>query len=207
MALTDCPECNRTVSNQALSCPHCGFPLAQSLQPDLGKILCAGRWLAQSGTLVDAMLTAAFSPNHTFQGQTRHDPNRVTGIQLVGDADFQGRWQVAGPQLFLDFPLSLAGGRSQTQIAIQFTQISANALSGVDGFRRGWEWQNVGAALAAMEEHQRKQEELAVMLRNLADMRHKMLEGVAERLRGEEEAANRQAGKPGRKRSKKSAGT
>ena len=27
MALTTCPECNKQVSSQATSCPHCGFPL------------------------------------------------------------------------------------------------------------------------------------------------------------------------------------
>jgi hypothetical protein len=144
MALTNCPECGRRVSDQALTCPNCGFPLAQSSQPDLGKILCTGRWVAQSGTLVDAMLEAEFSPNYTFQGLTRPDPNRVAGLQLVAYANFQGRWQVAGPQLFLDFPLTMASGPAQTQVAIQFTRISADALSGVDKWLRGWEWERVG---------------------------------------------------------------
>ena len=30
MALIHCPECNHEVSNEALSCPHCGYPLKNS---------------------------------------------------------------------------------------------------------------------------------------------------------------------------------
>lgn len=29
MALINCPECNKRISNQAVSCPDCGFPVAQ----------------------------------------------------------------------------------------------------------------------------------------------------------------------------------
>ena len=29
MALIKCPECQREISDQAVSCPHCGFPLAK----------------------------------------------------------------------------------------------------------------------------------------------------------------------------------
>ena len=28
MALIECPECNKEVSDKAISCPHCGFPIA-----------------------------------------------------------------------------------------------------------------------------------------------------------------------------------
>jgi hypothetical protein len=144
MALITCPECSRKVSSQATTCPQCGFPLAQSKAPDLAAILCNGTWLAQSGTLVDAQLVARFSSNYTFQGQTTPDPNRVVGIQLVARANFQGTWQVAGSQLFLEFPLTMASGPAQTQIAMQFTRISNDSLSGVDGFARPWEWRKVG---------------------------------------------------------------
>ena len=143
MALITCPECKHKVSSQAVTCPNCGFPLAQSQAPDLEAILCGGSWVASSGTLVDALLEAAFSPNHTFQGRTTPDPNRVVGIQLVARANFRGTWQVAGSQLFLEFPLTMASGPAQTQIAIQFTRISEDALSGVDRFLRPWEWQRV----------------------------------------------------------------
>lgn len=32
MALTECPECKREVSDQAPSCPHCGYPLAEGFK-------------------------------------------------------------------------------------------------------------------------------------------------------------------------------
>jgi hypothetical protein len=28
MALIDCPECEARISNKAMACPHCGYPLA-----------------------------------------------------------------------------------------------------------------------------------------------------------------------------------
>jgi len=149
MALITCPECSKKVSNQAASCPQCGFPLAQSQAPDVAAILCSGTWLADSGTLVDAQLIAKFSPNGTFQGQTRPDPNRIVGMQLVAQANFRGTWQVSGPQLFIEFPLTMASGPAMTQIAMQFTRISETALSGVDEFRRPWEWQQVEQRSAA----------------------------------------------------------
>lgn len=31
MALTTCPECKKEVSSQAVSCPHCGFPLSGAI--------------------------------------------------------------------------------------------------------------------------------------------------------------------------------
>ena len=143
MALTTCPECAKRVSSQAVTCPNCGYPLAQAQGPDLARILCAGPWMAQSGTLVDALLIATFSPNHSFSGETRPDPDRVAGMQLVAHARFQGRWQVAGSQLFIAFPLTMMGNTTQTDVAIQFTNISENALSGIDKFVRSWEWQRV----------------------------------------------------------------
>jgi hypothetical protein len=104
----------------------------------------AERGLPSRERLVDAQLVANFSPNYTFQGQTTPDPNRVVGVQLVARANFHGTWQAAGSQLFLEFPLTMASGPAQTQIAIQFTRISNDALSGVDRFLRPWEWQRVG---------------------------------------------------------------
>lgn len=31
MALINCPECNREISDKAVSCPHCGYPLSNNL--------------------------------------------------------------------------------------------------------------------------------------------------------------------------------
>jgi len=140
MALIQCPECQQRVSDQAGTCPHCGYPLANSQQADLETILCRGVWLAQSAGLVDAMLVAIFSPDHSFRGQTRPDPNRVRGMQLVAPAEFQGRWQMLGPQLFLEFLMTTLSGTSSVQVAIQISRISEGAFSGIDGFGRSWDW-------------------------------------------------------------------
>ena len=32
MSLIKCPECKKEISDQAITCPHCGFPLAQKEQ-------------------------------------------------------------------------------------------------------------------------------------------------------------------------------
>lgn len=34
MALINCPECQKQISDQAQSCPQCGYPLARKAQPD-----------------------------------------------------------------------------------------------------------------------------------------------------------------------------
>lgn len=184
MALMTCPECKQRVSSQATTCPHCGFPLAQSQAPDLEAILCGAPWLARSGTLVDAQLVAVFRPEHTFYGQTMPDPNRVAGIQMVATTTLSGTWQSAGSQLFLEFPLTMASGPAQTQIAIQFTRISEDSLSGVDRFVRPWEWQNIAGT--PLGEHTVKQSTLSTMLSNLANMRHEMLKTIAANLPDEE---------------------
>ena len=33
MALIECPECGREVSDKALACPHCGNPIAPAERP------------------------------------------------------------------------------------------------------------------------------------------------------------------------------
>jgi predicted amidophosphoribosyltransferase len=41
MALINCPECNKEISDMAESCPHCGFPIAKKapLKPALPSML------------------------------------------------------------------------------------------------------------------------------------------------------------------------
>lgn len=35
MALTTCPECSKQISNKAITCPHCGYPLnVKTIEPD-----------------------------------------------------------------------------------------------------------------------------------------------------------------------------
>ncbi len=38
MALIDCPECEDRVSNFAVACPHCGYPVSEALQEALDEV-------------------------------------------------------------------------------------------------------------------------------------------------------------------------
>src|SRR3954447_21463285 len=95
----------------------------------------------------------------------------------------------------------MASGPAQTQIAIQFTRISAKALSGIDRFSRPSEWQNIAGT--PMGEHMKKQSLLSMMLTNLADMRYKMLKQIAENLPDEEPTTTEAEAKGTTKRGKK----
>jgi transcription elongation factor Elf1 len=33
MALIDCPECKGKVSTEAMTCPHCGYPMSSDASP------------------------------------------------------------------------------------------------------------------------------------------------------------------------------
>lgn len=37
MALIECPECGKEISDKAESCPHCGFPISKTLSHERGK--------------------------------------------------------------------------------------------------------------------------------------------------------------------------
>ena len=61
MALTQCPECSRDVSDRAASCPGCGYPLRPSeLQAEVRafrqRILTGGLWLCLIGLPVGLYL-------------------------------------------------------------------------------------------------------------------------------------------------------
>jgi hypothetical protein len=95
----------------------------------------------------------------------------------------------------------MSSGPAQTQIAIQFTHISEDALSGVDGFGRPWEWKKLerssGAVRAGSEtmDPQRQQELLGKMLTELAQKRFEALKEVAKKLRDEDSGEGQASGK------------
>lgn len=45
MALIKCPECELQVSDKALSCPHCGFPLRETHEQKRRSIQSEGDYL------------------------------------------------------------------------------------------------------------------------------------------------------------------
>ena len=76
MALISCPECEKQVSDKAVACPHCGYPLAEPLQRELGH------GVAERKT--------ADKPSEPPQsGQTHEDiPNALKVKRRVAEQDF-----------------------------------------------------------------------------------------------------------------------
>lgn len=62
MALILCPECNNSISDKAVSCPKCGYPIAQyqnlSAKSQLYDVVCTGVFqtgLYQNGSAIKVM--------------------------------------------------------------------------------------------------------------------------------------------------------
>ena len=43
MALIKCPECGKQISNAAISCPGCGFPIKKSYEPIYKETFFSGK--------------------------------------------------------------------------------------------------------------------------------------------------------------------
>ena len=67
MALMNCPECGKEVSDQAYSCPHCGYVVASSSSP------------VQSGTPIKPTLVGPQN-RQVFLGST----GTVVGMLMIG---------------------------------------------------------------------------------------------------------------------------
>lgn len=46
MALTNCPECEKEVSENAMACPHCGYPLQEEVGPQTAQPTISGMAIA-----------------------------------------------------------------------------------------------------------------------------------------------------------------
>jgi hypothetical protein len=123
MALVQCPECGRQVSEVALACPACGFPFSgvQARQP-AGKAIRGGiRWLrllliAASGTVV------AFALGHVVDGWIIAGNEATRTVYEVCKAD---PWCDTG---FL--PLS-SGGRTLLAVGMIASLATAARMSRV----------------------------------------------------------------------------
>lgn len=51
MALISCPECRREISEDAVSCPHCGFPLAK-ISGSAGDVVVVRRGFALAAVIL-----------------------------------------------------------------------------------------------------------------------------------------------------------
>ena len=145
MAFTTCARCRKSISDQAVICPNCGFVRQHDGGVDLSEILCPGTWLVRTGTLGSGLLlVATFSSGHDFQGEMRTDPARQSGSgQMVKSPVFQGRWHVTGSQLTLDFAFTPGDISTAIHLEIQLILAAANTLHGNDQFLRSCEWQKI----------------------------------------------------------------
>lgn len=118
-----------------------GQTLAQS--DTFGDVLVGHRWDIRSESLGSGLagtsLDATFMSDGSFVGMLNPPP----GDRLVIPQQVNGRWQVAGPLLYLSYNYLMGGYPSPTQIPIEITEISQNKLVGVDKFYRLWEFSRI----------------------------------------------------------------
>jgi hypothetical protein len=127
MALISCPERTRRISDQALSCPGCGYPLRQERTSSdvqgrtLADVLVGHRWEARSETLGSGLpgtsLDATFQSAGGFEGRLKTPPGDI----LARAQQVNGRWHVVGSLLFLNYSYVMGGIPSPTEVAIEIT--------------------------------------------------------------------------------------
>lgn len=83
MALTSCPECSGKVSNKALMCPHCGFPLQQGAIPARKPKRGRKRRPNGSGTIVP--LTSNQTNPFQVRVNTRIDDRGYPKFDILGN--------------------------------------------------------------------------------------------------------------------------
>ncbi len=139
MPRINCPECKEKISDKALACTKCCYPLQQAQQEKtLTDILTGKRWQASSQT-------------HGFKEIILMRNDKFIGLLIAGYAtpaqQVNATWQAFESQLFLDYPYTMQADTGWTMeeiplhahTQIQFSQISDIRLLGVDGNARAWE--------------------------------------------------------------------
>ena len=75
MAMINCPECGKPISDKAQSCPHCGYPIAAN----------ANQWGAPVGAYPYAPpINAMNSPRSSLYPQIRAFADEVKTIYVLG---------------------------------------------------------------------------------------------------------------------------
>ena len=135
MALVNCPECNRRISDKAKSCPGCGYVLQERASP-ISDLLIGHRWLVQSGTLGNGrILDAAFTQDGSFNGMLTAPPDDF----FVRTQQVNGNWHVAGSLLSVQWDWVQSSGPYHEEVPIEISDFSADKLVGVDKWSRLWE--------------------------------------------------------------------
>jgi hypothetical protein len=141
MALINCPECKRKVSDKAELCPNCGCPIRAQTATTAVDILAGHRWMVQSQTLGNGMsLAADFDDGGSFGGQLTAPP----GYYTVQTQQVRGKWHVAGSLLILEWDWMQVAGRFHEEVPIEISNLSEDRLQGVDKWFRLWEFQRIG---------------------------------------------------------------
>lgn len=79
MALISCPECNKSISNLASSCPFCGYPLKSGLITKIyliGEIL--PNWMPLTLKINDKQYQINYSDVFSFHTETITDKNLLS---------------------------------------------------------------------------------------------------------------------------------
>jgi hypothetical protein len=141
MALINCPECNSRVSDQAASCPKCGYPLRQEQQgKSFAELLVNSQWEARSAGLAAQSLQATFASDGTFEGILNNPP----GDMIISPQQVSGQWHVAAPILALTYNyVDNMSGPARAEFEIEITEVSESRLSGIDKWVRLWEFQKL----------------------------------------------------------------
>ena len=134
MALVNCPECNRRISDKAASCPGCGYVM-QARTSTIGELLAGHRWLVRSETLGNGRtLEAAFNQDGSFNGTVEAPP----GDFFVRTQEVNGTWHVAPPLLLIQWDWIQSSGPYHEEVPIEISTFSDHKLEGVDKWFRLW---------------------------------------------------------------------
>ena len=139
MALINCPECNRQISDKAEACPHCGYPLQQRAT-SAADVLAGQRWRVQSQTLGDGrVLDGIFDQSGRFSGTIYAPP----GDFFLQSQRVNGKWHIAGSLLIFEWDWVQSSGPYHEQVPIEISELSQDRLKGVDRWLRLWEFERV----------------------------------------------------------------
>ena len=99
------------------------------------------RLRVMSGAMGLTLLCAVgvHAANGTFAGFIRRDAG-PGAASAATPSEVRGRWRVIGSQFSLEFPLTIYGHTSPTQVRIELVKWSGGLIQGLDQFKRPWEW-------------------------------------------------------------------
>lgn len=77
MALITCPECKREISDKAVSCPHCGYPINDPTVPDVENNIMVYKGQRYNMTELIEYHRANIAPNEQFCDHRSDDIRKI----------------------------------------------------------------------------------------------------------------------------------